>query len=79
MANEKRLIDPKKAMYIAEYSGIYDFDLFALETLLDEHCVSVDAVEVVRCGDCESYHFGRCWNGAVSTLGANRRVSDFCS
>ena len=47
MATEKRLIDAKKALYLAEYSGLYDFDLSALETLLlDEPCITVDAVEV---------------------------------
>ena len=47
MANEKRLIDAKKALYLAEYSGLYDFDLSSLETLLlDEPCITVDAVEV---------------------------------
>lgn len=49
MANEKRLIDPKKALYLAEHSGLYDFDLSDLETLLfDEPCITVDAVEVVH-------------------------------
>ena len=54
MANEKWLIDAKKALYLAEHSGLYDFDLDALETLLfDEPCITVDAVEVVRCKDCK--------------------------
>ncbi len=49
MANEKRLIDPKKALYLAEHSGLYDFDLSSLETLLlDEPCITVEAVEVVH-------------------------------
>ena len=89
MANEKRLIDAKKALYLAEYSGLYDFDLSALETLLfDEPCLTVDAVEVVRCAKCK-----RCMMcypekqiGKEATPGwyckefkGWRRPDDFCS
>lgn len=81
MANEKRLIDPKKALYLAEHSGLYDFDLSALETLLcDEPCLTVDAVPVVRCKDCmwcgdfDVNGIGLCLENNKYVLG-----DDFCS
>ena len=81
MANEKRLIDAKKALYLAEYSGLYDFDLSALETLLlDEPCITVDAVEVVRCKDC-NWHTG-CQAPSVmfcKKYNTFMAADDFCS
>ena len=86
MVNEKRLIDPKKAMYLAEYSGLYDFDLSALETLLDEPCITVDAVEVVRCKDCKAFvrnsrvdtDRGDCYRYGIGCVRI-KKIDDFCS
>ena len=86
MENEKRLLDAKKALYLAEQSGLYDFDLSGLETLLfDEPCITVDAVEVVRCKDCEFWGgvtFGnvcRRWSAPLAGMKNCTTPDDFCS
>lgn len=83
MANEKWLIDAKKALYLAEHSGLYDFDLDALETLLfDEPCITVDAVEVVRCKDCKRFiPFCEPYNkaGQCRKMVGLINENDFCS
>ena len=61
MASEQRLIDANEAYEIARTSGRHDdfgicmADLTSLKELFED-CTTVDAVEVVRCKDCEHWH-----------------------
>ena len=84
MANGKRLIDADRAMEIVRNQGIAhpnSYHLTNYATLILREAPTVDAVEVVRCKDCnhcdpENYHCDH-YMGTVVPL--SRKPDDFCS
>ena len=83
-SNGKRLIDANKAMEIVRNQGIAHPNAYHLTnyaTLILREAPTVDAVEVVRCGECkhcdpETHHCDH-HMGTVAPL--RRKPDDFCS
>lgn len=72
MANKSRLIDANAL--IAEYDRVHIGEPGKVRKLM-EYAPTIDAVEVVRCKDCDFY--GR--NKRFVMNGFYMKVSDFCS
>ena len=83
MANEKRLIDADRAMEIVHNQGIAHPNAYHLTNyamLILREAPTVDAVEVVRCGDCKRWE-PHC-NGKAGICEKRKgvaRANDFCS
>ena len=79
MANEKRLIDANQLIKRLEKMK-HDTDAITIDGIIRalKEPSTVDAVEVVRCKDCEYYSYEHC-NNIMPGYGFEREPDDFCS
>jgi len=77
-----RLIDADELLETLRKDPLYNLvEQYNISGVIESRPI-VDAVEVVRCKDCQAYRYSHVWNRWYCSIGQNNRATkenDYCS